>query len=116
METNDKRCPCFGCLVQAVCTDYCTKFHHYRRLVLAEVDFFMSQCICDYKEDIVDGSRMMSQIQRDLTTAYNRTTSPELQKEYFIIKDNLEFLDMRFGQVIENSRSANRGVSERRMV
>jgi hypothetical protein len=112
METNDKRCPCFECLVQAVCTDYCTKFHHYRRLVLAEVDFFISQCIDEYTPNS-DGSRMVSQIQRDLTTAYVRVTSSKLQKEYFIIRDNLNFLDRRFSQVIENSRSANRGVNER---
>ena len=111
MATDDKRCPCFDCVVQAVCTDYCTKFHHYRRLVLAEIDFFISRCIPEYGADL-NVNRMMSQIQRDLKTAYVKSDSSDLHKEYFIIRDNLDFLDKRFNQVITNSRSANRGVVE----
>ena len=39
---KDKRCQCLVCIVQSNCTDYCTKFHFYRKILLAETDVLIS--------------------------------------------------------------------------
>jgi len=106
---RDERCPCLVCAVQAVCTDYCTRFHFYRKLVLAEIDFFISQVIDEYHPS---GKRPVSQIERDITTAYLQSSrnGTENENEYRRIKMNLLQLEYRFEVTVRNSRLAKRGL------
>jgi len=106
---KDKRCPCLVCVVQGNCTDYCKKFHFYRKLVLAEADFFISSIIDSYDEE---DSRYMSQIYRDIDTAYKAYEDQEIDvsDEYFSTKNNIILLEMRFGITLANSRRAHRKI------
>jgi len=106
----DERCPCTGCLVQNNCTDYCNTFHFYRKLILAELDFFFAECIYDYNPG-ANGGRMVSDLQRQINVAYNICPSEELYIEYVDIKNKFGYLSSRFEKIISNSRKANRGVS-----
>lgn len=109
---KDKRCPCLVCVVQSNCTDYCSKFHFYRKLVLAEIDFFISRIIDDYGEK---DRRFMSDIYRDIDTAYKAYNDQELDvsDEYYDRKNNLILLESRFEITLENGRKAHRGLSQR---
>lgn len=106
----DERCPCTGCLVQNNCTDYCNTFHFYRRLILAEVDFFFAECIYDYKPDL-NQSRFMSDLERQLGIAYNICPSDALHKAYIEVQNKFRYLNNRFGKIISNSRKAMRGIA-----
>jgi hypothetical protein len=109
---KDDRCPCLICVVQTVCTEYCTRFHFYRKLVLAETDFFISKSIDEYnKED----RTLISEIKRDLKTAQeeNMRRGIGTYDEYIIVRDELLFLESRFDIVIKNSRNAGRGLLSR---
>jgi len=106
----DERCPCTGCLVQNNCTDYCNTFHFYRRLILAEVDFFFAECIYEYKPDL-NQSRFMSDLERQLGIAYNICPSDDLHKAYIEVQNKFRYLNNRFDKIISNSRKAMRGVS-----
>jgi hypothetical protein len=110
---KDNRCPCLICAVQIVCTEYCTRFHYYRKLVLAEIDFFISQAIEEYNKG--QDATLMSEIRRDLVTAHEENIRQGLDKydEYIILRDKLFFLESRFDMTIQNSRIANRGVMTR---
>jgi hypothetical protein len=109
---KDKRCPCLVCVVQSNCTDYCKKFHFYRKLVLAETDFFISKIIDSYGKK---GSKYMSQIHRDIDTAYKAYEDQEIDvsDEYFFVKNNIILLEMRFEITLANGRRASRGLSQR---
>ena len=110
---KDERCPCLICMLQIVCTEYCTTFHYYRKLVLAEIDFFISQAIEEYNKD--EGATLISEIKRDLKTAYKENMNRGLDKhvEYMIAMNKLLFLESRFDVTIQNSKIANRGVVTR---
>jgi hypothetical protein len=110
----DKRCPCVTCIIQTTCTNYCEWFHSYRKLLLAEVEFFISSCNVNYKiRTEPDGTRLVSSIQRDIDIAFLRVEDPTklLKDHYFKTKKNFNFLDDRFRTVCENSRSTNRGIT-----
>lgn len=106
----DKRCPCLVCLVQTNCTNYCNTFHFYRKLILAEMDFFFAECIYDYSPS-KNGGRMMSDLERQLDIAYNICPSDDLYKDYVQIKNKLRYLSSCFSKVIANSHKAKRGVA-----
>jgi len=107
---KDDRCPCNICAVQTICTEYCTKFHHYRRLILAEVDVYISQIIDEY-EPSRTVSRGMITIWHDLYTAGKKYTENEVCAvfEYDYVIDKLRFLESRFDTIIKNSHKVKRG-------
>lgn len=105
---NDKRCPCNLCIIQTMCTEYCTKFHHYRRLVLSEVDVYISQIIDEYDRTKPRG---MSSIWHDLRTAYIKYVEYKTCAvfEYAYIVDKLSFLENRFDVIVANGYKVKRG-------
>ena len=104
----DERSPCEVCIVNRNCTDYCNTFDYYRRLVLAEVDYYFAQCMYDYDKDKSE-TRMMTDIERELDVAYRLDVNS--YKEYNEVKNNLQYLVDRFDVIIANSQRANRGVA-----
>lgn len=114
-EYIDERCPCNLCIVQVNCTKYCQTFHYYRRLVIAEAEFFTLSCDSEYKLTIKNGERLMTLIERDAKIVFNRIDHPtkRLSDNYLEVKRNLNFLVKRFDIVIGNSMKANRGTAIR---
>lgn len=106
---KDKRCPCNICAVQVVCTDYCSKFHLYRELVLAEVNVYISQIIDEYHSSPTNS---MSLVWHDLRTAHEKYIENKVCAvfEYSYIVEKLSFLESRFVIIVENSVSAGRGI------
>ena len=104
----DERSPCEVCIVQSTCTDYCNTFHYYRRLVLAEIDYYFAQCIYDYDKD-ENEPRMMTDIERQLNIAYRLDENS--YKDYVVVKNRLEYLVSRFDTIIANGHAAKRGVA-----
>ena len=107
---NDKRCPCNICAVQTICTEYCNEFHYYRKLILSEVDAYITQIIGGYKVNKTTG-RFISEIRHDLKTANKKYIEHKIKPifEYTYVVEKLKFLEIRFSIIIENSHRAKRG-------
>jgi hypothetical protein len=108
---EDKRCPCTRCFIKVNCSEYCDSFHHYRHLVLAEVDYFISKENPDYKYKKNRGGRSMVDIERQLKIAYdNSENKKDRSIDHYTTLRNLTYLCRRFDEVLYNSRKCGRGV------